>query len=123
MLSHSLLAINESNKRYFAVGDFNVNPLNVNKRSIQYYLDTLKSIGCISLVNKPTRVTNHSSTRLDYLYTNAIKGEIDVGVLQVNLTDQFPLVAKIKDSTSVKIEHNRVKIRKSSIVDGEQYVR
>ena len=89
LLSNSLLAINESNKKYFVVGDFNVNLLNVNERSIQHYLNTLESIGCISLVNKPTRVTNHSSTLLDHLYTNAIKGEIDVGVLQVNLTDHF----------------------------------
>ena len=86
LLSNSLLAINESNKRYFVVGDFNVNLLNVNERSIQHYLSTLESIGCISLINKPTRVTNHFSTLLDHLYTNAMKGEIDVGFLQVNLT-------------------------------------
>ena len=49
---------------------------------------------------------------LDHLYTNAIKGEIDVGVLQVNLTDHFPLVANIKDSTPVKIEHDRIKLER-----------
>ena len=81
-----MLAINASNKRYFVVGDFNVNLLNVKERSIQHYLNTLESIGCISLVNKPIRITNHSSTLLDHLYTNAIKSEIDVGVLQMNLT-------------------------------------
>ena len=84
LLSNSLLAITESNKKYFVDDDFNVNLLNVNKKSIQHYLNTLESIGCNLLVNKPTRVTNHSSTLLDHLYTNAIKGEIDVGVLQVN---------------------------------------
>ena len=82
----------------------------------------MESIGCISLVNKPTCVTNHSFTLLDHLYTNAIKGEIDVGVLQVNLTDHFPLIAKIKDSTPVKIEDDRIKIRKSSYVDSEKFV-
>ena len=76
----------------------------------------------VAFVNKPTRVTNHSSTLLDHLYTNAIKSEIDVGILQVNLTDHFPLVAKIKDYTPVKIEHDRIKIRKSSNADSEQFV-
>ena len=47
LLSNSLLAINESNKKYFVVGDFNVNLLNVNERSIQHYLNMLESIGCI----------------------------------------------------------------------------
>ena len=59
---------------------------------------------------------------LDHLYTNAIKGQIDVGVLQVNLTDHFPLVAQIKDSTPAKIEHDRIKISKSSNVDSKQFV-
>ena len=109
-----MLAITESNKKYFVVGDFNVNLLNAKERSIQHYLNTLESIGCISLVNKLTRVKNHSSTLLDHLYTNAIKRETDVGVLQVNLTDHFPLVAKIKDSTPVKFEPDRKKIRKTA---------
>ena len=82
----------------------------------------MESIGCISLLNKLTLVTNHFSTLLDHLYTNTIKGEIDVGVLQVNLTNHFPLVAKIKDSTPVKLEHDRIKIRKSGIVDSEYFV-
>ena len=37
----------------------------------------------------------------------------------MNLTDHFHLVAKIKDSTSVKIQHDLIKIRKSSNVDSE----
>ena len=40
----------------------------------------------------------------------------------MNLTDYFPLVAKIKDSTPVKIEHYRIKIRKRNNVDSEQFV-
>ena len=47
---------------------------------------------------------------------------MDVGVLQVNLTEHLPLVAKIKDSTPLKTEHNCIKIRKSSNVDSEQFV-
>ena len=46
LLSNSLLAITESSKKCFVVGDFNVNLLNVNERSIQHYLNTLESIGC-----------------------------------------------------------------------------
>ena len=82
----------------------------------------MESIGCMSLVNKPPRVTNHSSTVLDHIYAHAVKGEIEVGVLQMNLTDHFPLVAKMKDSTPVKIEHYCIKMKKSSNVDGEQFV-
>ena len=67
LLSNSLLAITESNKKYFVVDDFNVNLLNVNERSIQHYLNTLENIGWISLANKPTRVMSHSSTLLDHL--------------------------------------------------------
>ena len=73
LLSNSLLAITESNKKYFVVGDFNVNLLNVNERSIQHYLNMLETFSCISLVNKPTRVTNQYSTLVDHLYTSALK--------------------------------------------------
>lgn len=120
--SKSLFNLNSANKKYFLIGDFNINLLNPHNTFTQHYRNTFESLGCFSLVDKPTRVTNHSSTLLDHLYTNKIDGEIDIGILEIDMSDHFPVVAKIKNISPVKVKHEHIKVRKSSNIDYEQFV-
>jgi len=44
------------------------------------YVDMLHSLSCKLLIDKPTRITKHSTTVIDHIYTNDVKSSIVSGV-------------------------------------------
>ena len=57
------------------------------------FLDTMYSLGLYQLIDRPSRITNHSSTQIDNIFTNA-KEYNNVGGLLVNdITDHLPIFA------------------------------
>ena len=50
------------------------------------------SKGFLSLINKPTRVSKHSSSCIDHIYTNSfINQDLLTGIIKTDLTDHFPV--------------------------------
>ena len=57
LLSETITEIAKNNYAYYVLGDININLLNAtNDSRIQQYIDTLCSLGCHPIINKPTRV-------------------------------------------------------------------
>jgi len=70
-LSETVTKIANNNYAYYVLGDININLLNATNYSrIQQYTDTLSSLGCYPIINKPTRVVNEAESCIDHINTN-----------------------------------------------------
>jgi len=84
------------------VGDLNINLLNLNDEDVNRYLNILSRNGYYSCINKPTRVTNFSSTLIDHLFlkgqnVNEHKKNIKSIILQTAITDHFMIALSIQN--------------------------
>ena len=75
--------ISKEQKSIFLIGDFNVNLLNYNEHNqTNELLDSLASNLLIPLILQPTRITTHSNTLIDNIFSNGI----DTDIISCNLT-------------------------------------
>jgi len=86
----TLLDINnivlDENKTLYLMGDFNIDLLkyDINDKTTSY-VDNIFSQGLIPLITKPTRLTHHSATIIDHLYTNDKSTDTMSGII---ITDE-----------------------------------
>ena len=83
--------ISEEQKSVFVLGHFNVNLLNYNEHNrTNEFLDSLASNSVISLILQPTRITSHSNTLIDIIFSNVIDPDIISGNLTATISDHLP---------------------------------
>ena len=93
---NKLWNISKEQKSMFLLGDFNVNPLNYNKHNQNNeFLDSLASNSFIPLILQPTRITGHSNTLIDKIFSNVIEPDIILGNLTAIISDNLPQLAII----------------------------
>ena len=81
-------------KTIFICGDFNLDIVKHNSNhATQYFLDTMYSLGLYPLIDRPSRITNHSSTLIDNIFTNAKEYNNVSGLLVNDITDHLPIFA------------------------------
>ena len=69
------------NKQVFIMGDFNINLLNYDSHTPTYdFIDTFLSNNFLSCIAHPTRISNHSSTIIDNIFTNLANAKIPVEI-------------------------------------------
>jgi endonuclease/exonuclease/phosphatase family metal-dependent hydrolase len=77
----------------FILGDMNVDFLKYSMHAdTEEYLDMLYLNNFIPIITKPTRITEHSSTLIDHIYTNA-STHIVSGIALVDISDHLPTFA------------------------------
>ena len=73
------------------MGDFNINLLNYNSdRTVKNIFDVLTSYSFYPTINKPTRITDISSTLIDNIFTNDYSNHC-AGVLVTDVSDHLPV--------------------------------
>ena len=78
-------------KSIFLLGDFNVNLVNYNEHNeTNEFLDFLASNSFIPLFLQPTRITSHSNTLIDNIFSNVIDPDIISGNLTATISDHLP---------------------------------
>ena len=78
--------ISKEQKSIFLIGDFNVNLLNYNEHNqTNKLLDSLASNLLIPLILQPTRITSHSNTLTDNIFSNGSDTETISGNLTVSI--------------------------------------
>ena len=83
-LNKLLENISKEQKSVFLLGDFNVNLLNYNEHNqTNEFLDSLASNSFIPYILQPTRLTSHSNT----LINNIFSFVTDPDIISDNLTD------------------------------------
>ena len=81
--------INRENKLCYLMGDFNINLLHYDQhQATGNFLDNLVSDSFESLIDMPTRVSDHSATLIDLSFTNSTH-ELCPGILLTDMSDHF----------------------------------
>jgi len=81
----------------------------------------LYSLSCKLLIDKPTRITKHSTTLIDHIYTNDVKPSIVSGVITDDLSDNLPIFAISKKASPQKVFSKR-KVRKINGINAEHFI-
>ena len=78
---------------YYIGGVFNADLLKSNSdTNIKDFMNLTYSLGCITLITHPTRITTTSSTLLDHVYTNNALGEHKSFILVEDVSDHLPVM-------------------------------
>ena len=65
---------------------------------------------CTQLITRPTRITDHSATLLDHIYTKNIKMPVQPGIILSDLSDHLPTFVVVK-SSCLKQNHSSTTLR------------
>ena len=88
----------KANQNYIILGDFNINyDKKASSQNVNDYANHISSIGCLQLIDKPTRTTPTSSTIIDHIYVNtALTGQVLPIILYDDISDHLPLCAELR---------------------------
>ena len=92
----NLLEIMHSEKSNCIIGgDINLNFLKYQiDKHITDYVNSILSLVCISLINKPTRFSStHQPSLLDHIYTNIVYDNTTTGIALCDISDHLPTCA------------------------------
>jgi hypothetical protein len=80
------------NKCVYLCGDFNIDLLKYNAHTeTDMFIERLYSLGLFPLIKKPSRITSHSATLIDNIFTSELEMEINSGLLIEDLSDHLPI--------------------------------
>ena len=83
--------VSKERKQVFLLGDFNINLPNYNDHQpTNDFLDSLASNSFIPYILHPTRITSHSKTLMDNIFSNFISPEIISGNITATTSDHLP---------------------------------
>ena len=104
--------LNDKKYIHFVCSDFNINLMHYSKvKCVTDYVDMLHSLSCKLLIDKPTRITKHSTTLIDHIYTNDVKSRIVSGITIDDLSDHLPVFV-FSEKASLQKVYSKRKVRK-----------
>ena len=81
----------KENKQVLLLGDFNIDLLNCNDHQpTNEFLDSLASNSFLQYILQPTRLTSHSKTLIDNIFSNVISHEVISGNITATISDHLP---------------------------------
>ena len=99
-------------KSMFICGDFNIDLMKYETHNgTKRFLDCMYGLGLYPLIDRPSRITTHSCTLIDNIFTNQINYSIRSGLLMNDITDHLPIFAlcnyEIKNKKSDPVKYVR----------------
>ena len=77
-------------------GDFNIDLLkHETHNNTKHFLDTMYSLGLYPLIDKPTRITDNSTTLIDNIFTNELRFNLTSGIMYNDISDHFTNVCTL----------------------------
>ena len=97
-LDQNMQSLNRKGSKVAIFGDINID-LNSDPEQSPFsdYFLLLQSNGFVSLITKPTRVTNTSSTIIDHILINDSVSSLSSGVLIYTISDHYPIFCTISN--------------------------
>ena len=84
--------ISKENKYIYLMGDFNLNLMNhQSHQQTSEFLDVMYSNMLLPLITRPTRITAHTSTLIDNIFTNHVENSLFSGLLFTDISDHLPI--------------------------------
>ena len=78
--------------RLYLVYDCNINLLHHSyNKSVKYLIDSIYSLECRRLIDKPTKVTNDNNSLIDNIFTNNNYSHKYNGILFNDISDNYPI--------------------------------
>jgi len=112
-LENILHNLNDKKVTYYICGDFNINLLqHESSQQVKNYTNLMLAYNCTQLITRPTRITDHSATLLDHVYTSNSKMPVQPGIILSDLSDHLPAFLMIRSSClkhkhlSITLGHN-----------------
>ena len=91
VINQLLDQIIKEQKQIFLTGDFNIDLLNYNENQLtNEFLDSLASNCIIPYILQPTRLTSHSKTLIDNIFSNELSCEEISGNITATISDHLP---------------------------------
>ena len=90
------------------LGDFNYCLLD---KKTNKFSEMMTSHGFSQIINKPTRVTNNSTSLIDHIYTNNTEKISQAGVIESGISDHFITYCNRKKFKNFVGKHTTLKIR------------
>ena len=73
-------------------GDFNVDLLQFDKHgATNDFIDEIYTLGLHPLITRPTRITSHSKTLIDNIFTSDLSSQIHSGLIINDMSDHLPI--------------------------------
>ena len=82
--------INIENKESYIMGDFNIDLLKFQSHEkTKHFIESMLTTEYLPVITKPTRVTDHSATLLDHIYSNNKSLNYTSGIVITDVADHF----------------------------------
>ena len=116
---------NKSKTKFIIMGDININLSKYNVvGSITDYLNTIQGAGCLSFIDKPTRIYKRGSrweqSCPDHVYSNIDQNDVDTCIIRSSLSDHFSTISKIRNVKIVNQSKIAIYKRKNTLTDSEK---
>ena len=88
------------------IGDLIINLLDFDKnKRVQAFVNLMFRFRMILTINKPTRVTRHSATAIDHVFTYTIMDNIEIktAIAKTDILDHFPVIFVSKQKIDAEI--------------------
>ena len=125
-LSHynDLMAkISKENKICYLMGDFNLNLLNYDNHTLTgEFLDGIYSNSFIPLITRPTRITAHTSTLIDYIFTNNFCSNLVSGLLFTDISDHLPVFVINSEDMNVCQKTKKINVRDKNKTNMNKFI-
>lgn len=122
-LSPFLHKIGVENKQLLLLGDFNINLLNVTKdKNVSSFVDILGSNLILPQVTIPTRITEHSQTLIDNIFTSVSCLESLSGNILYSISDHLPQFCLFPDPKYKDRGNDRGYVKNWSKFDQESFI-
>lgn len=120
-LDNVLTSLNQSKNDVYILGDVNIDFLKFDSNTpTEEYLNMLYTQNFLPIITKPTRITNHTATLIDHIYTNVTSQQITSGIAGLDISDHLPIFC-IVDILTNRTKQQRY-YRDYSKLDKENYL-
>ena len=93
-------------KQILLVGDMNSDLIKFdNDTDGQALIDITSNRGFIQVISRPTRITDHSATLIDHIYTNKIENLVSASILTIDLSDHLATFATISLDGDIRVNN------------------
>lgn len=107
VLNQITSTITKENKHCYIMGDFNIDLLQHDKHpTTNQFLDNMFSFMLCPIITRPTRLTSHSATLIDNIFTNNISRNSFTGLLVNDLSDHLPIFTLVYDEIVPTLKKN-----------------
>ena len=81
----------------------------------KYFYDNIFEKGAIPIINRPTRISEHSASLIDNILTTDIfNNSLKKGIIKSDVSDHFPIFFSIR-LTKEKLQEGAIKIKKKRV--------